>query len=77
MHRVPRFHLHTDFVRACRQSDYALVALSAIAGFAAYTQLSALLNARRVRGSALMIERLQRVADAVSYRGPMFRESTR
>jgi hypothetical protein len=75
--RLPRQHLHADFVRAVRASGYSLVALAAFANFSAYTHLSKLLNERQVRTSALTMQRVQALAAFIGYSGPIFREVTR
>jgi hypothetical protein len=77
MRRVPRRQLDREFVRAVRASSHSLVTLAALAQFAAHTQLSGLLNARRVPASALNIERLHALANAIAYEGSLFKEATR
>lgn len=74
---VPRQRLDPDFVRAVRASGHSLVTLAAIANFAAYTQLSSLLNRRIVPMSSLNVERLHTLAVAISYDGPLFRGARR
>jgi hypothetical protein len=77
MRRVPRQPLDRAFVRAVRASSHSLVTLAALSNFASYTQLSALLNAPRVRASALNIERLRALAVVIAYDGPLFKAVTR
>jgi hypothetical protein len=77
MRRVPRQHLHADFVRAVRASGHSLVTLAALANFAAFTQLSSVLNQRVVRVSPVNADRLRKLAAVVAYDGPIFKEPTR
>jgi hypothetical protein len=77
MRRVPRQQLDRVFVRAVRASGHSLVTLATLANFASYTQLSALLSTRRVRASALTIERLRALAVVIADDGPLFKEVTR
>jgi hypothetical protein len=77
MRRVPRKQLHSDFVRAVRQSDRSIRTLTALAGFTFSTNVSPYLNLRPVPASQLNIVRLQVLAAVVDYDGPIFTETTR
>ncbi|PYR36866.1 MAG: hypothetical protein DMF89_21885 [Acidobacteria bacterium] len=77
MRRVPRQHLHADFVRAVRASGHSPVTLAALANVASFTRLSPLLSRRIVRASTLNAERLRKLAVVVNYDGPIFKEATR
>jgi len=77
MHRVPRKQLHSDFVRAVRQSGQSIITLTALAGFTVYTNVSPYLNRRPVPASRLNIARLRKLAAVVAYDGPIFKEATR
>jgi hypothetical protein len=69
-----RPRLHPDFVRAVRDSQSTLVALSALAGFAAYTQLSTVLCRKRVSASPVTQARIIKLAAVIGYVGPVFKE---
>lgn len=56
---------------ACRNSGMTILRMSVLAGFPNYTHLSYLLNAETIKPSPLVVVRLQRLADAVGYRGPI------
>lgn len=77
MRPIPRLPLARAFVRAVRNSDYNLVKLAALSGFAANTQLSDHLNSRRVPVTALNRGRFQTLAEIVGYDGPVFDEVSR
>lgn len=77
MRRVPRQQLHVDFVRAIRASGYSLVTLSALANFAAHTQLVPFLNRNAVPMSALNVERLKTLAAVIHYDGEIFKGGAR
>ena len=77
MRRVPRRQLHADFVRAVRASGRSLVTLAALAGFTVYTNVSPYLNRRPVPVSSLNVARLRKLAAAIAYRGPIFKETKR
>jgi hypothetical protein len=55
------------FVGAIRESRQTISSLAAIAGFRCVTRLSPMLYRRRVVATALTLDRLRLVADAVDF----------
>lgn len=62
---APRYQLTREFVRAARKRP--LWMLASWAGFNDITELSRMLFAGMVTGTPLMIERMQRIADAIDF----------
>jgi hypothetical protein len=73
--RVPHQPLHSDFLRAIRASGHSLRTLAALADFTAYQNLWPFLNREPVPVSALNRDRFYKLAVAISYDGPIFKES--
>jgi hypothetical protein len=73
--RCPHRPLDRAFVRAVRTSGHNLVTLAALAGYAAHTQISGLLNARTVPITPLSVGRLHALAQVIAYTGPIFKSA--
>ena len=64
---APRRPLNPLLRRAVRRSGKSTVSLSAVAAFTHKQSLYAVLSEERVRATPLLVERLQRLADAVGF----------
>ena len=73
MPRVPRLPLTPEFRAAVRVDQRGIVRLAHLAGFCSYPQLSRLLTARRISGTAVNQGRLRQLAVAIEYTGEVFR----
>ena len=62
MARVPCRPLDPEFVRAIRSADQSLVTLAALSGYPSYTQLSVLLNGKRIIGTVRRAAGVSRTA---------------
>ena len=71
---VPRLQLSADFRAAVKADGRGIVRLAHLIGLTSYTQLSALLNKPRFKGSDLNQDRLRRLAEAVGFIGPLWHE---
>jgi hypothetical protein len=71
--RAARRPFHPRFLRAVRDSDYTRVALAALAGFPSHAHLGKALNGV-LSQTPLTRSRLNALAAALHYEGPIFRE---
>lgn len=65
--------LRASFVRACYDSGKTHLELTYLGGFKHRSQLTTILLASRARYSEIVVERLQRIADAIGFTDTVFR----
>jgi hypothetical protein len=71
--RAPRLQLTADFRDAVRKDSRGIVCLAHALGVTSYPNLSHLIHAPRISGTALNRARLQQLAALVGFEGEVFR----
>jgi hypothetical protein len=71
--KYPRRQLHPEFRNAVYADTRGIIRLAPLVGYNAYHRLSTILNARRVPATPINIDRLHKLAAAVSFNGEVFR----
>jgi hypothetical protein len=71
--RAPRLQLTADFRDSVLRDERGIVALAHALGINSYTNLSHLIHAPRISGSALNRARLQQLATLVGFEGEVYR----
>jgi hypothetical protein len=71
---APHCRLYPAFLREIHNSSYRKGQLASIGGFPCITALSPLLYKNRIVATPLIVRRLQRIAEAIGYTGPIFQE---